>query len=63
MSDKPEALQGKGPRPRNPHVAILWAAARGKGLHLSKDDVWTLRWDDAIETHATHVTEGEPHER
>lgn len=32
---------------------IIEAAQKRKGLRLSKDDVWQLAQDDAIETRAT----------
>jgi len=31
---------------------IMDAREAGKGLRLSKEDVWELSWDDAIETRA-----------
>ena len=52
-------LEGEGPRPTNPHVAIVWAARRGQGLHLTFDEVWELRMDGAIETRAVNVVMGD----
>lgn len=37
---------------RRIYVAILQAAACGKGLHLTADEVFSLRMDDAIATAA-----------
>jgi hypothetical protein len=44
---------GAGSRPSNPWEAIMWAAARGQGLRLTAEDVWTLSGDDAIATAAS----------
>lgn len=46
---------GQGPRPQNPHVAIMWAARRGQGLHLRPDEVFLLSQDGAIEGRAAFI--------
>jgi hypothetical protein len=37
---------------RDIYMAIMHAAANGRGLHLTADEVWDLAQDDAIETRA-----------
>lgn len=37
---------------RDTYMAIMHAAANGRGLHLTADEVWDLALDDAIETRA-----------
>lgn len=37
---------------RDGHIAIMVAAAKGRGVHLSADEVARLAMDDAIETAA-----------
>lgn len=39
---------------RNPHIAIMRASARGKGVHLTADEVCALTEDDAIVARAAH---------
>lgn len=39
---------------RNVYIAIMVAAAKGNGLHLTADEVFQLSTDDAIETHAAN---------
>lgn len=51
----PDPLRGQGPRPKNPHVAIAWAANRGTGLHLTFEEVWDLFQDPAIVDRAMYV--------
>lgn len=47
-------------RKRNVYIAIMVAAAHGRGLHLTADEVGELAFDDAIETHAANcLDEGE----
>lgn len=48
-----ESLEGKGPRPLDPYIRILWAAKRGQGITLSADEVWHMSLDDAIATAAS----------
>lgn len=42
-------------RPRQIYIAIMNAAWRGVGLHLTTDEVWELSSDDAIETVALNA--------
>lgn len=51
----PDPMRGQGPRPKNPHVAIVWAAKRGSGLTLTFDEVWGLFQDAAIVDRACFV--------
>lgn len=37
---------------RDVYMAIMHAAANGRGVHLTADEVWDLAHDDAIETRA-----------
>lgn len=39
---------------RDLYIAIMHAAARGRGLHLSAAEVGQLAFDDAIATHAAN---------
>lgn len=39
---------------RDAHIAIMVAAAHGRGLRLSADEVFDLSCDDAIETAAAN---------
>lgn len=41
----------------DPYVRIMVAAMHGRGVHLSADEVWDLKMDDAIATNATNVLE------
>lgn len=61
MSNTAKSLEGKGPRPSDPYVRIVWAMMRGTGCTLSAKECHDMRFDDAIETVATHVVEGPPH--
>jgi hypothetical protein len=48
---------------RNPWIAIMVAAANGRGLHLSADEVFALSMDGAIAACATNDIDragGEP---
>jgi len=44
---------------RNPHVAIVEAAKKGKGLRLTADEVWDLYQDSAIVIRAAVFQEQE----
>jgi hypothetical protein len=54
------ALEGKGRRPTNPYVRIMWAAHRGQGITLSADEVYLMSFDDAISTVASNVATDAP---
>lgn len=45
-----ESLRGKGKRPEDPYVRIIWASMRGHGITLSAKEVFALSFDDAIAT-------------
>lgn len=42
---------------RDVYIAIMRAAARGQGLHLTADEVFGLSLDDAVETRASNTLE------
>lgn len=50
MSDSKSSLDGKGPRPSDPYVRIVWAMKRGVGITLSAQECHDMAFDDAIET-------------
>lgn len=43
----------------NPYLRIMRAAAKGKGVKLSAEEVWHLSHDSAIATVATNLETGE----
>lgn len=47
-------LEKRSRRQREPYIAIMHAAALGRGISLTADEVATLSMDDAIETHAAN---------
>jgi hypothetical protein len=51
----PPALVTTMTRQRDIYRAIMIAAANGRGLHLTADEVWELRMDDAIATRANNT--------
>lgn len=55
----PKPLNGKGPRPADPYVRIVWASERGLGCTLSADEVGRMSIDDAIATRAYLVATGD----
>jgi hypothetical protein len=46
---------------RDVYVAIMHAAANGRGLHLTADEVWGLSFDDAIATRAGNMLTEDEH--
>lgn len=40
---------------RDIYMAIMHAAANGRGLHINPDEAWSLALDDAIATRAANV--------
>lgn len=60
MSDHERALEGKGPRPADPYVRIIWAMKRGTGCTLSAKECHDMSFDDAIETVAQYAVFGPP---
>ncbi|CAM3519556.1 hypothetical protein G6L26_007570 [Agrobacterium radiobacter] len=57
MSNSKASLEGKGPRPSNPYVRILWAMQRGVGITLSAKECHDMGYDDAIETVAYNAVD------
>lgn len=45
-------------RRKTPHQRIMDAAAAGRGMRLSVDEVWSLSQDDAIRQCAINDTDG-----
>lgn len=48
-------------RERDIYMAIMHAAANGRGLHLTAAEVWDLALDDAIETRAGNALNEDEH--
>lgn len=46
---------------RDVYMAIMHAAANGRGVHLNADEVWDLAHDDAIETRAGNALNESEH--
>lgn len=55
MSNTLGSLEGKGPRPSDPYVRIVWAMRRGVGIKLSAKECHDMAFDNAIETVADNV--------
>jgi hypothetical protein len=52
------AYEGKGRRPADPYLRIVWASKRGQGCTLSPEECHMMALDDAIATVAGYVEFG-----
>jgi len=57
---KARSLEGKGARPEDPYVRIMWASKKNVGITLSAEEVHDLSFDDAIATVAYGVFDDPP---